>query len=246
MERHKFVSIYTYRSWNLKLDALFTAGCEGGRARSEKSIFSPTQTKIPFLLSINKATKKTLFISSLLPYHSCSVLELGAWWAWECRGKGIVQQNDIFHLTQVIVAIFLAFAWIYFSCFASWCVHPIRLLILLGNFLFRILIFQILLPFFQAFVFIGLWLVNPSWVWKSGGRRERFISRKHKARSYSININLLVFCFSIPRFRRQLSLSEKSAVHQLYDEISFLCVSHGDLCNPFRMTLFVKRMKAWS
>lgn len=58
-----------------------------------------------------------------------------------------------------------------------------------------------------------------------------------------ININLLVFCFSIPRFRREFTLSEKAAVHQLNEQIGFLRVGHGYLCDAFRVTLFDVRLK---
>lgn len=77
--------------------------------------------------------------------------------------------------------------------------------------------------------------------WRPPTRRS--CENRRKARSLSvallavININLLVFRFSIPRFRRQLSLTEKSAVHQLNDEIGLLRIGHGDLCDPFRMPL---------
>lgn len=144
------------------------------------------------------------------------------------------QQSGHVHRSETLIrhrSLLQFLTQFYFGCLvASRCFRPIWLLIFLGNFLFCILILQIFLPLLQTFAFGGLRLFDP-------------VSNKVKsvincARLVVININLLVFRFSIPRFRWQLTLAEKTTVHQLYDEISFLRIGHGDLCDPFRMSLW--------
>lgn len=114
---------------------------------NEKSInlnLEPSQ--IPFLVFINKATKPFyIFFIALSLTRSCS------------RGN-----KHIFHCAEVSVS-----TWTYFGYFGALafrsCIirRPFRVLIFLGNFLFRILIFQIFLPFFQSLGFISLRLINP-------------------------------------------------------------------------------------
>lgn len=142
--------------------------------------------------------------------------------------------REIFYFALVIVITFFYLStWIYFCSFGIRCFRFVRLLILLGDFLPRLLALQILLPFLQTHCPRSLRLFDPV-----KAKSKEKIYQSLSSRLQDININLLVSCFAVPRLRRKLPLSEKSSIHQLYDEIGFLRVGHGDLRDAFRVALW--------
>lgn len=117
--------------------------------------------------------------------------------------KDIIQFT---HNNQLALLHFGIFFELFTLC-RSFIVFLLILLSLgLGNFPLRILVLQKSCPFSETLLFIGFGLVDS--VWKI--EKKVFINRV-----FFININLLVFGFSVPRFGSKLSLSKESTIHEL-------------------------------